>query len=98
MKLLKEAVFTVNTEIDENATDEDLVRIALSAEISAINLYKALAKKTPTTSVKNLLLDLASEEQIHAGELQQLLEFVDSTEIELHNEGRNEANTKIKEV
>jgi rubrerythrin len=95
MKLLHEAVFTVNTEIAEGACDEDLIRLALSAELSAINLYKGLADRATSSDVKILLLDLAKEEQVHAGELQYILEQVDTTESYLHQDGRNEAFEKV---
>jgi len=97
MKLLHEAVFSVVTEIDDNATDEDLLRIAQSAELSAINLYKGLAKRANTKEVEILLLDLAEEEQIHVGELQYTLEQIDLNEYSLHIEGQSEAEEIFNE-
>jgi rubrerythrin len=97
MKLLHEAVFSVATEIDDNATDEDLLRIAQSAELSAINLYKGLAKRANTKEVEMLLLDLAEEEQIHVGELQYTLEQIDLNEYSLHIEGQSEAEEIFNE-
>ncbi|MGD9678158.1 MAG: ferritin family protein [Vulcanibacillus sp.] len=91
-KALKEASLSAVTEVDlESATDEDLLRIAQSAELSAINLYKTLARHANIPEVEALLLDLAEEEQIHAGELQYALEQIDWTEKELHGEGKEEA-------
>ena len=88
---IQEATFTATTEIDDNnATDEEILRIAIASELSAINLYKSLARKAQSQVVIQTLLDIAREEQVHIGEFEALLEDIDMNEEELNYKGREE--------
>ena len=93
-RLYKEATFSATTELDsENISDEEILRLAISSELSAINLYKSLARKAKSDKIKNILLDVAEEEQVHVGEFQEALEMVDSKEFDFHVAGRKEVGS-----
>jgi len=66
------------------------LRIDLAAELEATHLYTAHAEATGNDLAKKVLLSIADEERVHAGEFQQLIEFLDSREKELMNKGREE--------
>ena len=91
LRSIKESSLSSTTEIDlENSTDEEILRISISAELSAINLYKSLAMKTENKKLKSVLLDIAKEEKVHVYEFQNLLRELDSEEIESDNEAQEE--------
>lgn len=90
-KLFKETVLSIPTEFNtDNPSDEEILRMAISAEQSAINLYLQLAKYTDNEDLKDVLLDVAREEKVHVGEFQGMLELVDYEEILTQEEGRDE--------
>ena len=76
----KESILSAVTEIDvDNPTDQQILRIAISAELSAINLYQSLANRAALLSVvKKVLLDVAKEEKTHVAEFETLLNEIDS--------------------
>ena len=79
------------TEITTNSpTEEQILRMSISSEISAINLYQELAKKTKNIKVKKVLLDIAQEEKVHIGEFEALLKMIDKEEIPSQKEGEEE--------
>ncbi len=53
--------------------DNQILRVAIIAELDAINLYEQLALKTKDKNLKDILLDVAKEEKTHVGEFQTLL-------------------------
>jgi len=72
-------------------TDKEILRVAILAELDAINLYEQLAENTINQSLKKTLLDIAKEEKTHVGEFQALL-------LELDKEQEEELKTGEKEV
>lgn len=87
----KEQVLSVPTEVNlDNPSDEEILRIGISAEQSAINLYLQLAKHTQNSKLKSVLLDVAKEEKVHVAEFQTMLEEIDKEEIDAQIEGREE--------
>lgn len=87
----REQVLSVPTEINlDNPSDEEILRIGISAEQSAINLYLQLSKYARNDKLKRVLIDIAKEEKVHVAEFQGLLEKIDSEEIEAQIEGREE--------
>lgn len=67
------------------ASDEEILRTGILAEIDAINLYVQMANIAKDPKVKKALLDIAREEKTHIGEFQALLLEIDpeyKTEIE----------------
>jgi rubrerythrin len=90
-KFFKENILSATTEFNtESNSDQDLLRIAIASELSAITLYNELASKTKSEKIKNVLLDVALEEKVHVGEFQALLEDVDKEERAAHEEGAQE--------
>ena len=96
---LKEAVASVCVEVnDHNIDDEQILRIAIASEISAINLYKQLANNTDNEIVKKILLDIAGEEKVHIGEFEEiLLNSIDTSadNLKKQNDGAQEASSKF---
>jgi rubrerythrin len=94
-KNLYESVLQAITEIDLNeASAEDFLRIGISAEEGAINLYNRIAKELEKRSEKGLFelfKSIAQEEKVHVGEFQGYLEETDHEEKYSSNMGRDEA-------
>jgi len=91
MKRIKESVLQAITELNlEDATDQEILRIAISAEQSAINLYNILARASKHSLLKKVLLDIAKEEKVHIGEFHAVLDRVDSEEVESQEAGYEE--------
>lgn len=67
------------------------IRQAICAEHDAVHLYELIADSCPNKNVKELLQDIADEEKIHVGELQQLLSILDAEDKKFLEEGRDEA-------
>ena len=57
---------------DENI-DKEILRVAIIAELDAINLYEQMASLTKKKDIKKILMDVAKEEKTHVGEFQALL-------------------------
>ncbi len=57
---------------DENI-DKEILRVAIIAELDAINLYEQMASLTKKRDIKTILMDVAKEEKTHVGEFQALL-------------------------
>ena len=53
--------------------DKEILRVGISAELDAVNLYEEMAAITDDEAVKKVLLDVAGEEKTHIGEFQALL-------------------------
>ena len=59
--------------VGKDAIDKEILRVAMIAELDAINLYEQLAAMTQNKDLKAVLTDIAKEEKTHAGEFQALL-------------------------
>lgn len=70
------------------------IRDAIIAESDAIKQYETVADSTDDTQSKRLLQDIADEEKVHIGELQQRLSELLPDEKTLLEEGAAEVNTK----
>jgi rubrerythrin len=76
-------------------TDSELaraLRLNLAAEEEAVHLYQAHADATDNKLAKKVLLDIADEERVHAGEFQRLLNILLKDEEVLLAEGAEEVN------
>lgn len=76
--------------IDEEDLDRQILRIAIMAELDAINLYEQLAALTEDEGLRAILLDVAREEKTHVGEFMALLLRKDEEQVEELEEGREE--------
>ncbi|MFH1662620.1 MAG: demethoxyubiquinone hydroxylase family protein [Chloroflexota bacterium] len=59
--------------VDKNDLDREIMRVAVIAELDAINLYEQMASLTRNENLKKVLLEVAREEKTHVGEFQALL-------------------------
>jgi rubrerythrin len=96
MKNIKEALLTAITELDtDNPSDEDILRIGITAEQGAITLYNKLAKLTKNKNLQKILLDVSKEEKVHVHEFERMLIDVDDEELDAQVEGSNEVEEII---
>ncbi|MEM1554300.1 MAG: ferritin family protein [Thermoproteota archaeon] len=75
--------------------DKEILRVAIIAELDAINLYEQLSQATSDEGIKMVLLDIAREEKTHVGELQALLLKKDREQASELEKGREEVEEKI---
>jgi len=80
---------------DRKLTSEELIRairLDLAAEHEAVHLYMAHAEATDNPLAKEVLIDIANEERVHAGEFSRLLQILTGDEDELLAQGAEEVN------
>lgn len=86
---------------DRMVTHSELVRAIrffIAAEYEAIQLYEQLAESTDNELVKKVLLDIAREEVVHAGEFLRLLKELQPDEEANYEEGTEEVEEMIAEL
>ncbi len=76
--------------IEKKFLDREILRVAIIAELDAINLYEQLAAVTNNENIKKVLLDIAKEEKTHVGEFQALLLKEDKEQVEELEKGKEE--------
>ncbi len=59
--------------VDKKYLDKEILRLAVIAELDAINLYEQMASMTESANLKEVLLEVAREEKTHVGEFQAML-------------------------
>lgn len=75
--------------------DKEALRVAIIAELDAVNLYEQLAQAVDNEDVKKVLLDIAKEEKTHVGEFQTLLLKIDGEQALELEKGRKEVEEII---
>jgi len=86
--------------LDRKLTKSELVRairFMISAEYEAIQLYMQLAESIDDKLAKEVLIDIANEERVHAGEFLKLLYHLDPEEEEYYQEGFEEVEEEFEE-
>ena len=68
----------------------DALRLAVIAELDAINLYLQLARAIDDEKVRRVFEDIAREEKTHLGEFLALLESIDPDQVEELKKGAEE--------
>ncbi|MEM4447073.1 MAG: ferritin family protein [Nitrososphaerota archaeon] len=81
--------------VNKENTNREVLRVAMIAELDAINLYEQLAAMTEDVNLRKLLLDVAKEEKTHFGEFQALLLRLDGEQVKELEEGRKEVDELI---
>ena len=84
---------------DRKLTDSELVRairFMIAAEYEAIQLYMQLAESTDDELAKDVLVDIADEERVHAGEFLRLLHHLAPDEAKFYEEGAEEVEEEIE--
>ncbi|MEX0569324.1 MAG: ferritin family protein [Candidatus Njordarchaeota archaeon] len=76
--------------ISEKDMDKQILRVAIIAELDAINLYEQMAAMTKNEDLKRVLLDVAKEEKTHVGEFLELLLRIDPEQKKELEEGKEE--------
>ncbi|WNY29310.1 hypothetical protein MmiEs2_15360 [Methanimicrococcus stummii] len=71
------------------------IRFMVSAEYEAIQLYEQLAESTDNKLAKEVLIDIANEEKVHAGEFLRLLRELQPDELKFYREGAEEVEEEI---
>ncbi|AMW32321.1 rubrerythrin [Fervidobacterium islandicum] len=86
---------------ERKLTKEELVRairFMIAAEYEAIQLYTQLADSTDNELAREVLLDIANEERVHAGEFLRLLMELDPDEMEFYKKGYEEVEEEIEKL
>jgi len=81
--------------VGKEEVNKEILRVAIIAELDAINLYEQLAQATDDEEIKKILMDIAKEEKTHVGEFQTLLLKRDREQASELEEGRKEVEEKI---
>ena len=76
--------------VEKRLLDREILRVAIIAELDAINLYEQLAAATENENIRKILLDVAKEEKTHVGEFQALLLREDAEQVEELEKGKKE--------
>ena len=75
---------------EDTSHDERSIKKLLSQEYEALETYKTLAVEAEDERVKKVFLDIAGEEEIHAGELRELLKEIGFSDEETNIKGAKE--------
>lgn len=94
--MLSKIPFDLNS-IEEEDLERQLLRIAIMAELDAINLYEQLASLAEDEKLKVLFYEIAREEKTHVGEFMTLLLEKDEEQVEELEAGKNEVEELFEE-
>ena len=86
---------------DRNVTKSELIRairFMVAAEYEAVQLYMQLAESTDDKLAKEVLIDIADEERVHAGEFLKLLKHLAPDEQKFYDEGAEEVEEMIEKL
>ena len=81
--------------VDKKFTDREILRLAIIAELDAVNLYEQLASQTDNNAIREILLDVAKEEKTHVGEFQTLLLREDEEQVKELEKGKEEVEQEL---
>ena len=76
--------------VKKEDVNKEILRVAIIAELDAINLYEQMAALTTNENIKKILLDVAKEEKTHVGEFQTLLLREDEEQVKELEHGKEE--------
>lgn len=71
------------------------IRFMVSSEYEATQLYEQLAESTDNELAKKVLLDIADEEKVHAGEFLRLLQEIAPEEMDFYRQGAEEVEEEF---
>jgi rubrerythrin len=84
------------SKVSKEDRDRQILRVALIAELDAINLYEQLAALAEDENLKALLLEIAREEKTHVGELLTMLLIKDEEQVEELEAGEDEVDELLE--
>jgi rubrerythrin len=82
------------SKVNKKDLNQEILRLAIIAELDAINLYEQMAALTDDKDLKAVLLDIAREEKTHVGEFQTMLLRWDAEQVKEMEHAKKE----IKEL
>jgi rubrerythrin len=82
--------------VEKKHLDREILRVAIIAELDAVNLYEQLAAATDNEHIREVLLDVAKEEKTHVGEFQALLLRADREQVEELEKGKKEVGEMVE--
>jgi rubrerythrin len=95
----KESILSAVTEFDSSKPDDQqILRISIASELSAINLYRTLADLTNNQLLKKALLDISKEEKTHIGEFEAILNEIDFEQDQENVNGKIEIENMKGEI
>ena len=74
------------------------IRFMVAAEYEAVQLYMQLAESTDDKLAKEVLIDIADEERVHAGEFLAVLRHLAPDEAEHYSEGEDEVKEMMEKL
>ena len=74
------------------------IRFFISAEYEAVQMYTQVAEATDDELARVVLLDIAKEEVVHAGEFLRLLKELEPDEWKKYEEGFKEVEEMLKKI
>lgn len=86
---------------DRKLTGPELIRairFMVAAEYEAVQLYVQLAESTDNKLAREVLVDIADEERVHAGEFLRLLHELAPDERKFYEEGAAEVEEEIEKM
>ena len=86
---------------DRKLTDAELIRairFMVAAEYEAVQLYMQLAESTDDKLAQEVLVDIADEERVHAGEFLRLLKHLAPDEEKFYAEGAEEVEEEMAKL
>ena len=84
--------------LDKKMNKEELIRairFLIAAEYEAVQMYSQLAESIDDKLAQKVLLEIADEEKVHAGEFLQLLILLSPEEEKFYQEGYKEVQEKM---
>jgi len=86
---------------DRKLTKAELIRairFMVAAEYEAVQLYMQLAESTDDKLAQEVLVDIADEERVHAGEFLRLLHYLAPDEEQFYQEGAKEVEEEMEKL
>jgi len=84
-------------ELRKDEINREALRVAVIAELDAINLYEQLASVVDDEKIRKILLDVAKEKKTHVGEFLTLLLEFDEEQREELRKGEEEVKEILEE-
>ena len=76
--------------VKEEEIEKEVLRLAIIAELDAINLYEQMGAMVKDEKIRAVLEDVANEEKTHVGEFLTLLLKLDEKQVEEIEKGKKE--------
>ena len=76
--------------VKEEEIEKEVLRLAIIAELDAINLYEQMGAMVKDEKIRAVLEDIANEEKTHVGEFLTLLLKLDEKQVEEIEKGKEE--------